>query len=398
MRGQPCGAARRHGAAGRATHGLVVLGAVRGFVGDRPGRSHADAARATDGPVSRAVAGGVAGVSRPAPAGGLGPVVVATGNATGLAPAPGHVHQPATLTGPRHAPVRSLRAVRPVRDASRRLCGLRPAASELPALVEPRNGALPGPLAVRVAGHHPRPLPAAREGLSVGAGVWGWGSAIAPTWGSGSIPACAGEPGTGQTGYQAPRVYPRVCGGTPWQQPWTAGQEGLSPRGRGNQAVARRSLQINGSIPACAGEPGERPGARGSHAVYPRVGGGTGAATSRTTTPPRSIPAWAGEPASSARRTRTVAVYPRVGGGTGMSSWKMSDIEGLSPRGRGNQSDDMPSVLLEGSIPAWAGEPAASGAGCFQPRVYPRVGGGTGCLLGCPEACRGLSPRGRGNL
>ena len=50
---------------------------------------------------------------------------------------------------------------------------------------------------------------------------------------------------------------------------------------------------------------------------------------------------------------------------------------GLSPRGRGNLSLHSAPVMLDGSIPAWAGEPPKNSAGKNIWKVYPRVGGGT---------------------
>ncbi len=161
---------------------------------------------------------------------------------------------------------------------------------------------------------------------------------------------------------------------------------GLSPRGRGNRSsLARSRWCSDGSIPAWAGEP-SMPGM----CSY-RIG---------------SIPAWAGEPYATRRpgsesplhglspRGRgnhddavipamVLRVYPRVGGGTAASAsaqckpisiglsprgrgnllqlldrgWPL----GLSPRGRGNLSDYRTPATgspVEGSIPAWAGEPA----------------------------------------
>ena len=100
----------------------------------------------------------------------------------------------------------------------------------------------------------------------------------------GSIPACAGEPGSHFKVHDeglSPRVrgnlcvrvqdkegsgvYPRVCGGgTEMSIPACAERErlasdlswtGLSPRVRGNPLNAIASSLVSGSIPACAGEP-----------------------------------------------------------------------------------------------------------------------------------------------
>ena len=90
-----------------------------------------------------------------------------------------------------------------------------------------------------------------------------------------SIPACAGEPLHRVPFPQRTRVYPRVCGGTSrlWQV--VMSRWGLSPRVRGNHNRIWGCAQSKGSIPACAGEP---PGSSSSPRrirVYPRVCGGT---------------------------------------------------------------------------------------------------------------------------
>ena len=90
-----------------------------------------------------------------------------------------------------------------------------------------------------------------------------------------SIPACAGEPVGPAPRTRGARVYPRVCGGT-WSCGFSmASSLGLSPRVRGNpwcRVVRRRR---GGSIPACAGEPLSVASASFARWVYPRVCGGT---------------------------------------------------------------------------------------------------------------------------
>ena len=132
----------------------------------------------------------------------------------------------------------------------------------------------------------------------------------------GSIPACAGEP------FQAPhdprkrRVYPRVCGGT-FLWICAAGEStGLSPRVRGNQKASQGQAFVVGSIPACAGEP---------------VSGPSRAPGSR--------------------------VYPRVCGGTNINVFTVLSALGLSPRVRGNPPSSYAHTSQIGSIPACAGEP-----------------------------------------
>ena len=70
-----------------------------------------------------------------------------------------------------------------------------------------------------------------------------------------SIPACAGEPMTGDDQSEDHAVYPRVCGGTSGPAVGYARLGGLSPRVRGNHALFLGNQAVPGSIPACAGEP-----------------------------------------------------------------------------------------------------------------------------------------------
>ena len=64
-------------------------------------------------------------------------------------------------------------------------------------------------------------------------------------------------------------------GGTSLRYNGVTGQEGLSPRGRGNLSLACMLSYNQWSIPAWAGEPPAPSGVCVSTAVYPRVGGGT---------------------------------------------------------------------------------------------------------------------------
>ena len=70
-------------------------------------------------------------------------------------------------------------------------------------------------------------------------------------------------------------VYPRVCGGTLHVHVIAPGEDGLSPRVRGNHAATFVTALAPWSIPACAGEPPVLRNAGRPLAVYPRVCGGT---------------------------------------------------------------------------------------------------------------------------
>ena len=95
------------------------------------------------------------------------------------------------------------------------------------------------------------------------------------TWGTRSIPACAGEPTSQRPAAVNQRVYPRVCGGTGIDGPLQGRRQGLSPRVRGNLHIAGKCLVRDGSIPACAGEPLVPILYGVLNGVYPRVCGGT---------------------------------------------------------------------------------------------------------------------------
>ena len=232
-----------------------------------------------------------------------------------------------------------------------------------------------------------------------------------------SIPAWAGEPSPARRTKGSCTVYPRVGGGTAALRLLTLLIVGLSPRGRGNRQVTIQATGVRRSIPAWAGEPAPVGVSSGGPGVYPRVGGGTGVGgvgllaldglspRGRGNQPsrrrrwrcPRSIPAWAGEPAPARKPPCASGVYPRVGGGTDYHQGHRHPTSGLSPRGRGNPLLTGTLRWKKGSIPAWAGEPVSL-ASRFPPiGVYPRVGGGTHSWAGRLRASSGLSPRGRGN-
>ena len=93
-----------------------------------------------------------------------------------------------------------------------------------------------------------------------------------------------------------------------------------------------------------------------------------------------------------------MGVYPRACGGTRTESEVAIWIAGLSPRVRGNHPAVVVGRLVDGSIPARAGEPWSPPTRARSRQVYPRACGGTGDHLGPGCVARGLSPRVRGNL
>ena len=192
-----------------------------------------------------------------------------------------------------------------------------------------------------------------------------------------SIPACAGEPYRLRKGGCVYGVYPRVCGGTT-PSPHTGWLAmGLSPRVRGNLFRLTGLRDRQRSIPACAGEPIQQNMSEVRTRVYPRVCGGTPAASSRGRkakglsprvrgNPPRdhpaadcerSIPACAGEPYCHQNSSALIKVYPRVCGGTSPTPPRIWHPRGLSPRVRGNPARRPGAGGGPRSIPECAGEP-----------------------------------------
>ena len=235
---------------------------------------------------------------------------------------------------------------------------------------------------------------------------------------SGSIPACAGEPLTPQHSTVHAEVYPRVCGGTRGKPLSSAKPHGLSPRVRGNLPFKVSPVVVQGSIPACAGEPSLTSSASSSATVYPRVCGGTdhdvadiflqvglsprvrgnqfvGLAAGPLT---GSIPACAGEPMFVALCCDDEEVYPRVCGGTGPGLGSGARLAVYPRVCGGTRTKDRPPRHADGLSPRVRGNPSLASISPSASTVYPRVCGGTPPrppLFCCPN---GLSPRVRGNL
>ena len=111
-----------------------------------------------------------------------------------------------------------------------------------------------------------------------------------------------------------------------------------------------------------------------------------------------SIPAYAGEPRAPGPARHNPRVYPRVCGGTKIMVVDVACWWGLSPRMRGNLSVQNSTNQNPGSIPAYAGEPRPPRWRQSMLPVYPRVCGGTMRNVRQAILGQGLSPRMRGNL
>ena len=110
-------------------------------------------------------------------------------------------------------------------------------------------------------------------------------------------------------------VYPRVYGGTAnaTRHGWPI--RGLSPRVRGNRVVRVEAKEVDGSIPACAGEPSAATWTAGMRTVYPRVCGGTISSSMMVGTILGLSPRMRGNPLGHIVWGTLSGVYPRVNGG-----------------------------------------------------------------------------------
>ena len=233
-----------------------------------------------------------------------------------------------------------------------------------------------------------------------------------------SIPACAGNPGPGMLALVSQGVHPRVCGESGPFNHGPALAEGPSPRVRG--ILIQRDLEGmgSGSIPACAGNPESSRPITSRPRVHPRVCGesdSTDTATVARLGPsprvrgipgraagralsPGSIPACAGNPRASAPEVESDWVHPRVCGESEGTDYYGGDKPGPSPRVRGiRRSTYRPSVRAR-SIPACAGNPLRDYIGHVLPRVHPRVCGESRGGHHYQRHLQGPSPRVRGIL
>ena len=111
----------------------------------------------------------------------------------------------------------------------------------------------------------------------------------------------------------------------------------------------------------------------------------------------RSIPAPAGKPARRQALPPGDTVYPRACGETTLTEFLSAPVDGLSPRLRGNRQGGRLDDVGHGSIPAPAGKPKSCIHWCVGSAVYPRACGETSTDPTNNVIGAGLSPRLRGN-
>ena len=109
-----------------------------------------------------------------------------------------------------------------------------------------------------------------------------------------------------------------------------------------------------------------------------------------------SIPAYAGDPCLYVGTAGDNKVYPRLRGGSGILALSIQASPGLSPPTRGIRIAAIGCYPPAGSIPAYAGDPRNRERAGGAVQVYPRLRGGSCPCAGIRNPCRGLSPPTRG--
>ena len=234
----------------------------------------------------------------------------------------------------------------------------------------------------------------------------------------GSIPACAGNPGSAPARRRTAAVHPRMCGESIRPRPGFARRQGPSPHVRGIPAPAANRCVRAGSIPACAGNPGLSRAWRSGRWVHPRMCGESakmidipiddmgpsphvrGIPRGGPTGPwrHRSIPACAGNPCPCRAGRAGHGVHPRMCGESAVGVVRVAMTAGPSPHVRGIRTTGAWRWPGSGSIPACAGNPRSFCSLRARQRVHPRMCGESLAEVGIRTFRQGPSPHVRGIL
>ena len=108
------------------------------------------------------------------------------------------------------------------------------------------------------------------------------------------------------------------------------------------------------------------------------------------------IPACAGEASAADRRRAGGRVHPRVCGGSSLGHLRLTLPSGTSPRVRGKRDARVRAIVRHRYIPACAGEAWSAVKPASIRRVHPRVCGGSVFSMTLAQSSEGTSPRVRG--
>ena len=235
---------------------------------------------------------------------------------------------------------------------------------------------------------------------------------------SGIIPAYAGNTWCGRSFSPSKRDHPRVCG-EHWGIALTvAGVAGSSPRMRGTPEACVGVHVAWGIIPAYAGNTTtplsshvfdrDHPRVCGEHilddsSAYILMGSSPRMRGTRRLPAVRRrrhgiIPAYAGNTSPLTKRTVRARDHPRVCGEHLVRTVIFAVKAGSSPRMRGTLHDWPIHVVVEGIIPAYAGNTPRPRSKSPLPRDHPRVCGEHSMYPSILRDEWGSSPRMRGTL
>ena len=191
------------------------------------------------------------------------------------------------------------------------------------------------------------------------------------------------------------RVHPRSRGAARSKCPRGLKYQGPSPLARGSLMTPHPTVRMKGSIPARAGQPSVSLTGGRAFRVHPRSRGaadinngssqglrgpsplarGSRVAPHRPSGAEGSIPARAGQPAATEVVALNNWVHPRSRGAARRLQCLSWAWQGPSPLARGSRVSTEQPKLPEGSIPARAGQPMAAAITQSTAWVHPRSRG-----------------------
>ena len=213
---------------------------------------------------------------------------------------------------------------------------------------------------------------------------------------SGIIPAYAGNTSHQHAERRSAWDHPRVCGEHHGSGLYSGCAAGSSPRMRGTHRRGTRSETAQGIIPAYAGNTSQCAALRALLRDHPRVCGEHRSPVSWRIPPTRIIPAYAGNTRFAQQICCVYRDHPRVCGEHIAFVPAITVVVGSSPRMRGTLHDWPIQVVVEGIIPAYAGNTPKRRSVAPRSRDHPRVCGEHRPAISKLTRALGSSPRMRG--
>ena len=195
---------------------------------------------------------------------------------------------------------------------------------------------------------------------------------------NGIIPACAGETAGACARSRAEPDHPRLRGGNSEASSMRASTLGSSPLARGKQGRGREPVLYRGIIPACAGETGGRRRAGSLRRDHPRLRGGNGRGPRRPNSRAGSSPLARGKPEMYRDTLRGIRIIPACAGETNqMLALPCQRPDHPRLRG-GNASVSSIYFRMAGSSPLARGKQGPPLSGTANSRIIPACAGETG--------------------